>query len=361
MGIAGAQTVSSTKLTGIQALRGIAAAAVVLCHAARHVDKAYGAPGLVAVFQPGHAGVDLFFVISGFIILTVHRSDVGHQDRLKHYLGRRINRVVPLYWIALATTVGMSLAGGHAFPSLPWFAWCAALLPTTQEPLLGIAWTLQFEMLFYTAFAVLILNRRVGFTVLAAWFGWMVGASMFGAPRIPAALYDSYGMEFFLGMGAALAVRHRPIPAPYLVAAAGAVLLLVSMGLESAGAFASYGIAARTAYGIPAALLVLGIAGAERAGQLRVPAWLDSAGGVSYSIYLFQFVFIGAAWQVWVKTGLDHRAPPVICFLVLAAAGLVGGYWTGRLVERPLLSLSRRRRPAQAGEPLTVRGRPAFG
>ena len=53
------------RLMSIEVLRGVAATAVVLCHAARHIDKTFGAPGLIVVFQAGHSGVDLFFVISG--------------------------------------------------------------------------------------------------------------------------------------------------------------------------------------------------------------------------------------------------------------------------------------------------------
>ena len=60
----------------------MAATAVVFYHAARHLNKIYGVPALMCVFQFGHAGVDLFFVISGFIILFVHYDDIGRPERL---------------------------------------------------------------------------------------------------------------------------------------------------------------------------------------------------------------------------------------------------------------------------------------
>jgi exopolysaccharide production protein ExoZ len=112
---------AAARLSGIQGLRGIAAVAVVLSHAARHVNMAFGMPVLITAFQAGHAGVDLFFVISGFIILFVHHRDIGQPSRLCHYLGRRFNRVMPLYWVALGLTVGLSAVGGHSPPTLPWF------------------------------------------------------------------------------------------------------------------------------------------------------------------------------------------------------------------------------------------------
>jgi len=77
-----AEPADGRKLTGIEASRGVAATAVVLYHSARHLDHVYGVPGLMRVFQFGHAGVDLFFVISGFIILFVHYGDLGRPERL---------------------------------------------------------------------------------------------------------------------------------------------------------------------------------------------------------------------------------------------------------------------------------------
>jgi exopolysaccharide production protein ExoZ len=72
---------AAAKLDGIEAGRGLAASAEVLYHTARHRDKIYGMPTLMSAFQFGHAGVDLFFVTSGFIILYVHYRDVGTPRR----------------------------------------------------------------------------------------------------------------------------------------------------------------------------------------------------------------------------------------------------------------------------------------
>jgi exopolysaccharide production protein ExoZ len=343
---------SPKKLSGIEALRGIAATAVVFSHAARHVDKAFGAPGLITAFQAGHAGVDLFFVLSGFIILFVHRRDIGQPGRLQHYMGRRFNRVMPLYWLVLALTIGMSVAGRHDAPSLLWLFWSAALLPSLSEPLLGIAWTLQFEVVFYAVFAMLIVSRGVGLALLAVWFVWIVSVALgFDSTGVPGSLCGIYGLEFFMGMGAAQLLNQGRVPAPLLLAAAGLALFAITMVLESGGVLNGFGNTARLTYGLPAALLVLGVAAAEQAGQLRVPSWLRTLGGASYSIYLFQFVFIGIVWQGWLKIGLDHYASNLTCFLVLASSALAGGILAARLVEQPMLQLMRRRQalaPQQA-------------
>ena len=340
------------RLRGVEALRGVAATAVVLSHAARHVDKASGAPALITLFQAGHAGVDLFFAISGFIILFVHGGDIGRPERLGHYLGRRFRRVFPLYWVALGVTLAMLAAGHHALPAPGPLLWFAALLPTFEEPVLGIAWTLQFEMVFYAVFALLISSRRAGIALMAAWLLWVLcAAAGYGAGGVPAALCGSYCLEFLFGMAAAALLRRGRVPAPRGLAGlalAGLALaaFATALVLESAGVLDGYGVAARFAYGIPAALLILGVSAAEQRGALAVPAWLQQLGGASYSIYLFQFVFIGVLWQSLLALGFERRLPQPVLFAALAAAAVLGGVLTARLVEQPLLLAMRgRRRP----------------
>lgn len=333
----------STRLLSIQALRGVAAFAVVLYHASRHVDQAFTAPDLIRLFRSGHAGVDLFFIISGFIIAFVHHRDVGAPGRVTDYLVRRLTRVFPLYWIALALTVAMDLAGGHMAPTLPSLLWNALMLPTVEEPILGIAWTLQFELVFYAAFAALICSRTAGLVVILSWLMWIVVANsgLVDPGGIAVPLWGFYSVEFFLGMVVAQALRSTRVPMPRVLAAAGGVLFLAAMTLESVDILPGYGVAARLAYGGAAGLLVLGLTAAEQAGQLTTPKWLEVLGEASYSIYLFHFVFVGTAWQFLLKSGADRHVSAIIAFLFLAGAALVGGLVTARFVERPLLRMMR--------------------
>lgn len=334
---------SPGRLFGIEALRGIAATAVVLSHAARHVDRARPAPGLIYIFQPGHAGVDLFFVISGFIILFVHRADIGRPGRLAHYAGRRFTRVLPLYWIALALTIAMGVAGGHGLPSPGMLAWSATLLPSVREPLLGIAWTLQCEAVFYGVFAMLIVSRNTGLVLLAAWLCWIL-AAMGGhlSAGVPGALCGMFGVEFFLGMAAAQALHAGMVTRPRVVAGIGLVAFGAALVLEGAGVLNGFGIAARFVYGVSAAFIVMGVAAADAAGRSRVPAWLRGLGSASYATYLFQFVFIGILWKLFGATGLE-RLPNLVLFLALAGTAVAGGIAMGRLIEKPLLRAIRSR------------------
>jgi exopolysaccharide production protein ExoZ len=193
--------VPHAKLGWIEAFRGIAATAVVLYHTARHFDKNYGIPALESVFQFGHAGVDLFFVISGFIILFVHFDDVGRPARIWHYLGRRLTRLLPVYWLAVALTIAVSQLGGHS-TNLSDVVRAILSMPIPTEPLLGVAWTLQYEFIFYVAFAVLILNRAAGLALMAAWLFAVVCTTATGwHPGLPSAYWGIFNVEFFAGMG----------------------------------------------------------------------------------------------------------------------------------------------------------------
>jgi exopolysaccharide production protein ExoZ len=337
------------RLDGIEACRGVAATAVVLYHVAKHINKAFVDPSLLSVLRFGHAGVDLFFVISGFIILFVHYDDIGCPARLAHYGERRFTRVMPTYWVALALTVAMALGGGHAVPSGAQAALSALLLPSHTEPLLSVAWTLMYEVVFYGVFAVLIVNRMAGLALCGVWLGWIVLALRTDVGLgLPAFLHGTYNVEFGFGMAAALWLKTRAVPTPGWMFAAGIAAFATAAVAENAGLLDGYADAARLAYGIPAALIVLAVADLSRRGVIAIPAPLRWLGGASYSIYLFQFVCMGILWQLMLNTGLDRRLPHAVVFCVLALGAVTGGIVMSRLVEYPLTSLIRQRKAVPA-------------
>lgn len=327
------------KLACIEACRGLAAIAVVLYHVARHIDKVSGAPSLTEFFRFGHAGVDLFFVISGFIILFVHYEDIGRPCRLKHYLERRFTRIFPIYWIALSLTLLMSVVGGHASPGLTDFVWSSLLIPSQHEPLLGVAWTLQYEIVFYAVFALLIFNRAAGVLVMLGWFS-IVGVSYILAWKGSATahlLLGSYNLEFFAGLTAGWWFKRHRVPLSSFVFASGLALFGSSAVLEDMGWMNGYADIARLAYGIPAMLIVAGAAETSRSGRVALPGILCLCGNASYSIYLFQFVFIGFLWKTLAVTGLDRTMAPALLFAILSFGAVGGGILVFRSVEHPLM------------------------
>src|ERR1700722_9410653 len=348
-----AGTSSSRNLVGIEVARGVAASLVVLYHAARHVDKNFGAPLLRELLQFGHAGVDLFFVISGFIILHVHYNDIDNPARLGRYTRRRCTRLLPTYWVALAVTILMVLAGGNRAVSLPDIAWSVSLLPSNRELILGVAWTLRFEILFYVLFGVLIANRGIGLAMLAVWFAASAICTLLPPQPewLPAQFYGTYNLEFLMGMAVAYALRHYPIARPRALFWAAMVLLAAAASLENLGYLDGYANIARFAYGIPSAMLILAIAVLSARGAMKAPLLLRVLGSASYSIYLFQFVFIGIVWHLLTASGLYQTMSRFAQFALLASVALIGAVLTSMWVEHPLIRWLRGPRQARPVTP----------
>lgn len=327
------------RLLGIQALRGLAAVAVVAYHAARHLDQALDASALTRFTQPGHAGVDLFFVLSGFIILHVHRRDIGRPDMLGHYAWQRFVRLMPIYWIALAATIATMLVGHADEVTAARVALSATLLPVSRDPLLGVAWTLQHEMLFYGAFALLLIHRALGLSCLALWLLWGAAqASGALSPTLDLPRFTSlFNVQFLFGMAAALAAHSGRIGRGGRMAACGGLLLVAVGVLEASGRIDGYGSLARLAYGVPSALLIAGLARWEGRVERPIPRTLVFVGEASYSLYLFHLLGIGIAWQIWLRSGIDTAARLPACFLFLMAGALACGFGFHLIVEAPLL------------------------
>src|SRR5260221_9879970 len=91
-------------LNSLQACRAVAAILAVLFHASVGIfalDKYFGHKPFGPVFDFGFAGVDFFFVLSGFIMMHIHAADIGQPRALRAYLWKRFTRIYPAYWAVL--------------------------------------------------------------------------------------------------------------------------------------------------------------------------------------------------------------------------------------------------------------------
>ena len=341
-------TIPKYKLQGIEAARGIAATLVVIYHAARHIEAAgFGLPRLGGIERFGHAGVDFFFVLSGFIILFVHWGDVGRPAQMARYVERRCTRIFPLYWVMLAIYVALAMIGSQkARFGLPTLAANVTLSPFAGEPILGVAWTLQHELLFYGLFAFAIASRSLAVLVFGAWFALVVAVwiglfdvSSTGWARVAT---STYNLQFLMGMGAAAITHLARLPNPRTFAVVGAVAFFAVGIAESRGLVDGYGDAARLYFGAAAFLLVIGLAENERNSSAPVPRWLGVLGKASYAIYLGHLLAIGIAWKVLARLELTTRLHPSALHVLLIGTGLVGGIVLSLVVEYPLMRVARR-------------------
>jgi len=193
-------------INSLQIFRGLAALAVVVCHTAMSTNAFVQTlpSGYLRIFKLGALGVDLFFVLSGFIIMHSHMSEAGDSTALRPYLAKRLTRIFPAYWpISLAmlglyyVLPGMSESGGREFS----FVSSVLLLPADLPPALSVAWTLVHELLFYSAFMLWFVSWRVFAFGLLLWASVILAAMSSGEAvgwlRYP---LSTLNLEFMLGV-----------------------------------------------------------------------------------------------------------------------------------------------------------------
>ncbi|WP_225010765.1 acyltransferase family protein [Novosphingobium percolationis] len=345
----------TNQLQGIQALRGLAALAVVTHHALEHSN------GAARPFSPdwlttvGAAGVDLFFVISGFIMVWTTFPEGRAPLRPATFLYRRVVRIYPLYWLtctAMLALVAMGFLRAHNFTGSE-IARSFALFPPAT--LVGVAWTLVFEMWFYILFTLLLASgsRRV---VVIGVPGLLLCAAAL-ATFLPAGpvrdfLQSPLPIEFCYGIGLAI-VGRRVIerPLPRVLALALGALALIAMCLAAVlvphATTAELPAAARVlAWGLPALVLV-GLSLPLRA-RGRAGAALARLGDTSYALYLSHvFVMIGYGRLLKIPAVAALPQPPLV--LAICVGSVAGGFAFHIACERPLTRLFRSfetRRPA---------------
>ena len=348
-------------LQSLEALRGIAALIVLLHHALGMVQnpRYYGTPLLGDVFSVGQLGVDIFFVLSGFMMVYTNPGDHQSPFRLARYLFHRLSRIYPLYWVVCAVYVPALFlipGTGPAHLERSWGETISGLLllPWKHDPQLGVAWTLRFEVMFYLFFLPFLVRRWLGWgfwAFLAAMALWNMARPLFpGSPWLEQAVSFRL-LEFLAGVVTCSlldAGSGEGRGCGWLVAAGlGIILTMVAaelrMGAES---LPWRGLG----YACGASLLLAGLVRAERAGSLAVPAPLVTLGICSYAVYLVHF----PAQQVLMKVMLKVTGPSpglVVVHgvaLAVAALSLASGLAVSRFVEQPLLRWSRRFAPKPA-------------
>ncbi len=338
----------------IQYLRAIAATMVVVYHSTLRISPTGSTqPYYLDVWG---AGVDVFFVVSGFIMWATTNARPVTTIR---FFEARLLRIVPLYWASLGLfwLVLALLDGWNSAPALLDVLRSATFVPYRQEgtgfiaPYLIAGWTLTYEIIFYLIFAVaLFLETKIArFLFVAMVFVGMMTLRLRWDASNPIIfrLTSPLFVEFLAGMAIAEIVSNGALAR--FVSRVGFGRLVVGALIVGSALVSSFHALPRIiGLGIPAALAVLIAVTREDAISARPIAWLKHLGDASYSLYLVHEIFLRLVEPV----AKNEALPLTFRFLLCFVGSIVFGLLTYTYVEKPLTaavkSWRNRRRPVAA-------------
>ena len=341
------------EIVGIQYLRAVAAVAVVLSHASGFAaqDKYFGVDFFDFFLHGGRRGVDLFFLVSGFIIAVASlrpgslEPAIGGAD----FALRRFARLIPLMWLAIAVHSAVRFAATGNFPLAP------ALSAVTLAPFGVIEpaqiWTLRHEVLFYLVFALGFLAGRRRPLLLVAWFlapllllafpgAW---SSYANAPDFWGVVLNPVNVEFGFGFLAAIlwlkVTRDQSFVSPIHPLVVVSLAMLALMGLDGWLGRDFPDLPGRILFGVLCLLILL------FATHVRCPdGLLDRLGRLigqtSYSLYLFNPVILLTIIAVW--SAALPKTPVSLVVLTTTIVTMAVCTVIGLRIEQPLVRGTRR-------------------
>lgn len=320
-------------------------------------------------FQFGRSGADLFFVLSGFLIAFIHWKDIGHPERLKHYLARRVTRIYPTYWLVLLLIVPVDIVTRTLYDqySQPIDIINNIFLLPQNDPIIDVTWSLRNELLFYAMFGLMIFSRSIGMITAALWVIVLTVRPFITTDMDTAwsnLLTYPMNFEFIAGVVTGWAIQRTTIPRPGILLGAGLCIFAVFAIAEDhrmlwsdedhlwfPGVSWNILILRSMGYGLAGVLIIVGLSALELQKRIRAPTLLIVLGDASYLLYLIHvpaLLVLGASEKhlhllrfvpAWFLAGF---------FMLLIIGGTI---LLNIVVEKPILRLVR---PRQASPASTI-------
>jgi exopolysaccharide production protein ExoZ len=324
------QSLAGERIVSLQVLRFAAVTGVIALHAWQILGKT-GPKHLGLIGEFGPAGVDMFFVLSGFIITSVSRGKSAGD-----FLRRRLTRILPLYWFLTVAMMIIQLAVGTFDPHRMLASFL--FVPTLGNgPYILTGWTLCFEILFYLCFAFTLFRPKLMVPLVIALYLAAAAAREFYGGALLQFVGSPLILEFLGGCLIAILPRSRGLMWLSATCVIGWSIMIIAKGYE-AGAYqpvySGDAVWLRVfMWGTPAFLLVYFLVQVRLTGR----AWkrLSYFGDASYSAYLVHdFILI-------LLVMVSGIAPPGVATLL----AIIFCWWIAVVVhegiEKPLLKIFR--------------------
>jgi exopolysaccharide production protein ExoZ len=328
----------------LQVCRAIAAIIVLLDHGTLMID-----PDIFHGFWGiGWCGVDLFFVLSGFIIYYVNHKYMGMPAKFKQYMGRRLCRIYPIYWIYTITVIILYTFLFHTKFNFDYVARSLTLYPfhteLAQFPIIPPAHTLVYEVVFYVIFSVGILTSRKIFLGTMLFWLLLILVNMFTGGSLAKGLLatvvlNPINIEFFYGCIIAWLIINKPFSVSrsqgWILLFLGVALLAVSWVTQ----LNNYGILLAHHYlkfGISFSIIIYALSlleGSDSHGMVK--KLFVKLGDASYSIYLIHYIGL-VILNNFILSKLTHVNS--LGKLAISLVALIAtSYYAYKWIEQPLI------------------------
>ena len=350
------------KLELIQVFRGLAAIGVLLCHCDMILEEMFSQQFLSNIFSFGGAGVDFFFVLSGFIIFYIHAKDIEQPTKVKAFAIKRIIRVYPLYWLVLGLKIASSWLSSYD-PALKTrtaieFIKAITLFPQDKTLIasgfLGVSWTLSFEVFFYFMFGLaIVFPRKIILPIVGLWLSISLANLIGIVPLDPSSLLDSFwfsqlNLEFALGCLAAHLLQRYQFSHGSFILSFGLFLLSISIAIDIYASTRNLPSPTEHVifYGIPFWVLIIGGVTLESEKTIHIAPIFSAIGNASYSIYLMHGFFISNLAKLISKYSPSILNNSVLFYftgVLCSAISMLLCYGVYCYIEQPMLLFCRRK------------------
>jgi len=298
-----------------------------------------------SVSDYGASGVDVFFVISGFVMVYTSHGTFGQPNAAMSFFRRRVIRIVPLYWFYTTLLILLLVLLPQLFSNVR-FEWRVALssylfLLSRNNvgdvgTVLQTGWTLCFEIYFYVLFAMLLtLPQKLFLPIGGAIFivGILVGELSGPLPAWATVTTNPILLEFYLGAAIAFLYLNglRLPPFVALVAIVSGVSVIFFTNGIDLGAWTT-----TICRGLPGGAIVAGAVSLEYSG-LKVPSLLVSLGNSSYSLYLVHPFVLHPIGKIWQVLHLGDTMLPAVLFISGFCIATLVGLVSYRAIEQPMV------------------------
>lgn len=333
----------------IQLLRGVASLLVVFYHATSNSNNILKEDFIFNFFSLGASGVDVFFVLSGFIITYTSIKGASQPGKLLPFLRRRAVRIFPTYWIIATFFLGLQILLPSFYKTHYDFNFgnitSTYLLFPGHLMVNSVSWTLSYELFFYLMFTLIFLlpNKKWAFMI------FMIYALVL--MTLPVAGYSfengkgwinficfPMNVEFFMGVLAALIIPKIPVGFSLPLIFTGSFMFIASgIFYDQEYQFLANSFNRVLLFGIPSFIIIIGLVKYELTHRVTMHKVFLSLGEASYSIYLLHLPVIVAFTKIILLFNINSNMVIQLLLILLIVAICFISILFYKFIEKPVI------------------------